>query len=709
MTSQALILYSGVDLVHLALSGNALPLGAPPNAGQTMAATAPPIQSRGRNLFDLPRGVRGEIYRLALFDDAPELDIDRETDAWLPNQIGLLCASRRVYDEAAAVMYGTAYLGSNASSALTCLEFMGTRRIRQIRELVFFYQCFEVCRAEHGPPILDWMPVFALLEKSLASVRRVEVWSQFCDLKCHKFSNFEQTQQQDYLATKCLLLRGERYDNFFRGLKTLAMADHIEFMGWTPEYFVHRLERDLLWTAQGERSGDYRTMWVYTEFKGKLVNPTYPHRFGWLQYVQGLRGEGIDVSGLKYDPEDDSWKPAGIPVAPSPTPPRRNLILDVLPLEIRKTIWDLACDTWEERLYWPTKPSRWNAGIGLLSTCKQILQEALPSVYRTFKIYGSYADKTLAHLGPRVDLIQNLELHVTCFCPCTHDLYYPGTIYSREQGGFYAGNRQSDLRFAEALHRPASSSESSESPIITRHKTILTTTLHLLSTKPALRSLHITLASCARFKPRTYHTSRARRANDLSQPLCRNLEDHFLSLLLRQTPQIERLTLDGDIPPSFALRVQRRAAEEDCVPGTKLRVAYVGEGVAEFMRRTLEDRREFDSVVHLASEQVVWEKPRHYPHEEYPSTEPVTQFVLVAGQTAGGKLEGWLGLLEGVGEEGERRLAAVEREVEGKTWEEVSELLDYDNDASERVVRTWGEVDEFAEEWVEDLGVDMEI
>lgn len=93
--------------------------------------------------------------------------------------------------------------------------------------------------------------------------------------------------------------------------------------------------------------------------------------------------------------------------------------------------------------------------------------------------------------------------------------------------------------------------------------------------KRAVKSLQITLASGTRFKPRQYSGNRDPLADSLAHPACLDLENHFLSLLL-QILHVERLTLDGDVPPSFELRVQLRGEEED-IPGVGLRIRCVGE------------------------------------------------------------------------------------------------------------------------------------
>jgi hypothetical protein len=676
----------------------AAPAAAVPAA--TVPAAAAPSRTRGPNLFDLPRGVRDEIFRLALFDDAPEVDMDQRTEAWSPNQLGLLCASRQVYKEAAAVMNETVYLGSDPPSALRYLEFMGGNRIRQIRNLVIFYQCFEECGTEYADAVLNWMPVFELLRRSRASVRRVKVWSQFCALRVERFGNCQRAGYENYLAGKCLLLRGEEHDKFFRGLRTLTMAEHIDFVKpWAvPEYLVHIHERDLGWVAEGRRLGDYRDSSAYPEFEGKVVNPTYPHEFDWLQYVHKLIEEGIDVSGMQYGPEDNSWRTEEEGTSTVLTPPRqkKNLLLE-LPLEIRKTIYDFACDTWEDRLYWPTRPSRWNAGIGLLSTCKQIHKEALPSVYRNFRIYGSYADKTLAWLGPRIDLVQNLTLHVTCFCPCQHDVNFSGTTYHRENGPFFPPDIEGDQFFAESLDL---SNPSSDTVTTARQKAMLTTTMALINSKPTIQTLRITLASCARYKPRLYNGNRHRDTDALTRPACLALENHFLSLLLHQTHHIERLTLDGDIPPSFALRMQERQRGEGVLKGPELRIRYVGRKMRKFMRMTCAHRARWErwqaenqsslsssSSAAAAAERGEWEKPVHFPHVTYPTPEPVTHFVLVAGGTAKGRLERVLEGMERVVVEakGESGMGLVGGKVEGRTWEGLSGLLDYENEVRKRM------------------------
>ena len=112
---------------------------------------------------------------------------------------------------------------------------------------------------------------------------------------------------------------------------------------------------------------------------------------------------------------------------------------------------------------------------------------------------------------------------------------------------------------------------------------------------------------------------------------CRALEDHFLDLLAG-CRHVNRLVLVGDVPPSFPVRVSRRSI------GVSLRLAWINPQMWDFMERAEEERDEGKSAP--------------YPDTFYWETDPATQFILTANETANARWDQHMGRGVGVREKG---------------------------------------------------------
>jgi len=617
-------------------------------------------KARGLTLFDLPRRARDKIYHHVLHDDAREDPWSNEVaTTYVPNaQLGLLCASRRVYEEASAIMYSTVRLGSFAPKAAEYLMFIGPERVRQIRTLVLSYQCRQGCRASNGfSDSLNWAPVFDLLYQAWACVRRVEVHFEKCNNRW-KRSHFVDysTRSQPRLAGDCRLMREVEKDTFFSGLRSFVLAERIEFVHLVPEFFVYRLARDLDWKMEGTVLGDYRdSRQPNTEYRGAVVNPKFPLHFHRALNVHQLIEHGFDVSRLASIWEHYHWgDPSATSLLAPGTPRRKKHLLD-LPPELRQRIYEFACQ-WEERAYWPDRPRRWNSGAGLLQTCKLLSREALPAVYRDFRIYGCSAADTLNRLGLRVSHIQRLELHFSCFCPSDLDMDgVTRTILGREVGRLGFAGWHGALPVCSVL--------------CARYQDMWHEAMIRLQAQPKLKEIEVTFASCCRYKPRLYGQDMVDEAIIRRGAHCCALEDHFLNRLAR-CHHIERLDLVGDVPPSFALRMSRRVAS-----GPRLRLKWISSPMRVFLNQAETERRQWETNA-LATEDL-WKrsKPTWYPDTPYPTTNPATHFVLVAEETAKAKMNQALGL----DRKREGRMELVSGSVSDREWEDVRKIMDHGN------------------------------
>ncbi|KAK4044127.1 hypothetical protein C8A01DRAFT_31729 [Parachaetomium inaequale] len=580
-----------------------LPLRQPTSvsAGTPTAAVKP----GSLTFFDLPQAVRNKIYDRVFHDDAPdEPMLDDRTGPYVPNdQLSLLCVSRRVYEEASAILYETVYLGSSVPDACDYLEFIGPERIRQIRNLILYYQCLGDCRTEDGHlRELNWRPVFDILQESWACLCHVKVHFDWDRVRWHRLGNFENQGPPDYLADACELFWNEEKDTFWRGLRTLTTARDIEFVDHVPEYFIYHHARELGWQIQGVVAGDYRNPgFPNTDFRGMLVNPRYPHQFDWTIHVHKLIEKDIDVSGLTYDPEDDSWRDP-----PTRAVNRPKIHLLDLPGEIRETIYDYACE-WMDRAFWPDRPKRWNAGVDLLCTCKQIAHEALPSVYRNFRINGDSALDAVHRLNTRISHLLRLELHFTCFCPSKSGSY---RVWGKED---YAkiktiSNRE---RHNRILRSEFTDREEEDRNPFQHYMDMWSGAMAVIQAQPGLREIEVTFSSCCR-----YHAEWSGGGAAPYQSCCLRLENNFLDLLMG-CRQLEKLALIGDVPPSLALRMQQSS--------TTLTTEWISAEMSDFIKLTEKDRAERESQVHA----MVPAQRRPYPQMPYPTPDSLTHFVLV--------------------------------------------------------------------------------
>jgi hypothetical protein len=448
---------------------------------------------------------------------------------------------------------------------------------------------------------LNWSPVFDILKESWACVRHVQVHFGWDQVRWHTRWNCANDEPLDYLTDACGLFWNEKKDSFWRGLRTLIMAQDIEFVDYVGEYFVYHHARQLGWQTQGVLWGDYRdSRRLNTEFLGMLVNPRYPHQFDWMIHVHKLIEQGIDVSGLTYDPDDDSWRDP--PTGPV-TRPKKHLLN--LPPEVRQIIYDYACE-WMDRAFWPDRPNRWNAGVDLLCTCKQIAREALPSVYRNFRINGDSALDAVHHLGTRISHIRRLELHFTCFCPCNTGRYSTWGM------GDYAkiktiANRHNLSSRSEFMNR----GEEDRIPF-QRYMEMWSGAMAVIQAQPDLNEMEVTFSSCCRYYAEWFEGD-----DGPYQSLCLKLENRFLDLLMG-CRQLDKLALIGDVPPSLALRIQQTFT-------TPLTTEWISAEMSDFIKLTEKDRVERESQAHPT----VPVQRRPYPQMPYPTPDPLTHFVLV--------------------------------------------------------------------------------
>jgi hypothetical protein len=163
------------------------------------------------------------------------------------------------------------------------------------------------------------------------------------------------------------------------------MVKQIRYLDPVPEYYARRTAKRLGWDMHGELSGGYS-------------DPFKPlNRF-----------KGVILHAGRLTPGD----------SPSSQQTRGHQPFRFLglPLEVRHRIYDYACES-PYKPFWPECPARWNSGFGLLLVSRQISTEALPSIYRTFRIHGGRPLDAVGKLGPKLAYIRRLELHLSCFCP----------------------------------------------------------------------------------------------------------------------------------------------------------------------------------------------------------------------------------------------------------------------------------------------------
>ena len=542
----------------------------------TPLATQTTSGARGKpTLFDLPQSIRDRIYDHVFRGDAPVWDIrDPHQDPDVSgtrvptDRLAVLCTSRRVYEEASAVLYSTVYLGPYAPEAFKYLESIGRHRVRQIRTLVLSYKCQQACNTSYGYGWdLYWTPVFGLLYQSWACVRHVRVLFGWCTSLCgHGWR----------LDTGCRLRWDAENDTFFAGLRTLTMAEHIDFMVPVPEYFAYRHARELGWKTKGRiGGGEDGTLNAFTRYWGLLVNPTFPIEFGRILAVHRLIKQGYDVSVLSPNWDKATRKKIQSTLTnPAAVASPKKHLFD-LPLEIRQAIYDFSCE-WVERACWPSKALIWNTGVDLLCTCKQVAREALPSVYRNFRIYAPSTIDILNRLGPRASHIQHLKLNFTCFCPSSLDRRdgFRKSIYAQEEASSLGSGCLIGYIFSNGTYQ--------------RYHNMWSWAMTSIQALRAVKELKVTFSSCCRY-PGTAYRGGWSLLTPAPQRGCRALEDHFLDLLAG-CRHVNRLVLVGDVPPSFPIRVSRRTL------GVSLRLVWINPQMRDFMERPKEERDEGKSA-----------------------------------------------------------------------------------------------------------------
>lgn len=569
------------------------------------SASAPPAR-RPCTFLDLPLEIRNRIYEDVLipdwlepteWGDVSKLGVPKEN-------LGLLRVSRRVHEEATAVLYATLFLGGRATICTKYLDWLGPARVRQARKLVLSYECHQWCYYQQSSgQAVDWEPVFARLWNWWACPRQVLVYRVECSMRWHKYSDYAWPGNHA-MEGKCRMLWDVEMDTFWDGLKSLNTVESIRFFDFCPRYFVDDIARDRGWRPS--------LIWddpTDTVFYGSLLNPTFPAQFDWTLHVHGLIEEGVDVSMMTYDPEDTSWRYTDGPandaegamvVAEKPKKPRITFF--DLPPEVRRQIFDYACVHMEKE-YWPVMPKRWHSGTEILTASKRVAIEVIPSMYRTIRLFGYDAIQPLARLGARARLVhaQRLELYFSCYCeysfdrPAVRRTLYQRDVWDREH-----------LNVLE-MWRDAFAVLSAE-PV-----------------RSTLREYDITMYSCQRCR-RNYETTTHEHPED-----CAELEALFVELLVGLRPQMERLTLSGDIPPSLAVRMAKESQG-----GPRMLLKWIDPAIRDFMTASLAAWRVEGSPVRgspLARHRgEVWLNPVPHP-DRCSNRDPQEAFILAAETT----------------------------------------------------------------------------
>ena len=592
-----------------------------------------PLFFTQQGIFDLPFDVRDQVYRHNLHDGASQ-NASEEWRNWsycispdIPNeQLGLLRASRGVYEETSTVLYQTVYLGSNAQAAWKYLLFIGPSRRRQIRYLTIYYECRGKCRLKDSQRNQHiWVPVFELLRISQASLRQVDVYFKSCG---QGWCNGDMDIR--YLDTVCCLEWQEEADHFWRGLRTLTMVQEIRFKNVVPEYFAHVHARESGWRLQGKV---VENEWVTTDylkgFIGKIVNPAYTTEIGYATSPAEGRNQ--------------------------PNNHKKRAFLD-LPIDIRLEIYDRACDEWVYKPFWPVHPMRWNSGIGLLSTCKRIATEARQSVYRTFRIYGGSPLGALIRLGPDIAHIRRLEIYFSCFCPWggTCLQLNNNTIFAKE-----AGREALQVNFKLSDWRPGPE-------VLQQYTDMWTEAMNLVQAQKGIIQLDVTFLSCCRSPWAMSNWPRP--VSRHYRSCCLGLENHFLDLL-EGCRRVEKLSLAGNVPPSFAVRMEQVSWGF----GQSMRVVKVSPSMDSFIKGVELEWETRDQT----PGPLPWHKTVPYPHIKSTSMDSITHFVLVRQNTARNR---WARLVGLEGEERtEKKMERVVGPFSGRSWESLRALLDYDN------------------------------
>ena len=560
---------------------------------------------RSLTVFDLPRAIRDRIYHHALHDDAPEtFRWDGRTPPHVSlGNLGLLRVCRRVYREASAILYATVHLGSDALLAKAYLRFLTPRRVQQIRNLTIFYECRRVCLQEEGPgECLDWMAIFELLRKAGRCLEHVVVRFDPC---CGNLGGWKR-----YLQRRCRLEWDEKMDRFWCGLKTLTTVREIRFEGeGVPEYFVHRHTKQLGWQMDGvvENSRCEGRVVPFTTFCGRLVNPKC------LKKLTEMSEDGRKLlrSGRKVEGDVSVKEGRGF----------WNL-----PLEIRRMIYDDVSE-WVYKPFWPNRPGRYNTGAALLHVSKQMCADALPSIYRTFRIYGGSPLATLNKLGANLAFVRRLETHFSCFCP------WGGSSLQLNNGTIYA------------VRDPEGQDEWSRPPLIKdwyptdsvviRYKDEWYQVTRRVQAQGCLSELAVTYLSCNRSSFFETAWAPALTADPAEffqyKHRCRCIENYF-NVFLTGFSAVNKISLGGNVPPSMAMRLARPwSARGRSLKGmSRAMEEYLRDSKARFQEWKM--RAPNDSA--FLTEKY-WMNPTVYPPLEYNSARgQAPHFVLMRNETA---------------------------------------------------------------------------
>lgn len=452
------------------------------------------------DFLGIPRHIREKIYRL-VFGSGPKHRseyIDRMGPHVPIKDLGLLRVSRMVYKEAIAVLYELVDLGADPELALNYVQFVLPKHGKRIQSVTIYNFC-QGCRKSFTGSIYapcNWHPVLKVLAATAAPISRVNIAFDACE--------YGRSYNGRPLDT-CHLKWDPDHALFWDQLTALSFTDQICFIDVCPEYFVIRLARNLGWDMKGARSsGGYGC--PISRFKGSLVNPE-PAAYRVLK---------LDM--VRCRTNDPLWV---VTVCP----------LLRLPVEIRHWIYKYAMK-WEYRAFWPIAPATFNQGIGLLSSCRQIANEAKPFLYHSLTIHGGSPLRDLETFKSNIVFTRRFNIQFSCFCA------WDGGLEHRNHTLFDEWTRE--------ISQPGHA--------LSVHQTIQdqwTEALKRIQSLEANVDVGVMFQSCCRNdKPIIGDTS-----NNISA--CIYLENHFIDDLLATChhSNVQQIALWGNVPPSFAMRL----------------------------------------------------------------------------------------------------------------------------------------------------------
>jgi hypothetical protein len=301
-----------------------------------------------------------------------------------------------------------------------------------------------------------------------------------------------------------------------------------------------------------------------------------------------------------------------------------------LPLEIRQLIYGHALE-WVSKPFWPTQPARWNAGLGLLRTCKQVAEEAAPFLYNKLTIHGGLPLRDLNRFGKNLAHVRVLELQFSCFCPSggKNLRHNNNTIYAAASPEFDNHFRPPYLcRDSNALRNIKGAWTKVMSQIqhlggLTEVAVTFQSCCRSISYQPPLR-----LGDSAAFGWVPYTDF------DPARVRCAELENHFSDLLAGCCRSIQQLSLWGNVPPSLAVRLAQP------YPESGLSIRSMGKTMAMFIKNIEVERYDWEKRLEYAELQltstslenglhVAWNHSRPFPSDlEYPNQQPAPHFVL---------------------------------------------------------------------------------